>query len=56
MIVCDANYDWVHMACTQCIIGNPTEAGWVTIYYNNSLYEDSVRIDMRKGYIIHLYV
>ena len=27
MVLCDGNYDWVHMACTRCIIGNPSEAG-----------------------------
>ena len=27
MILCDGNYDWVHMAFTRCIIGNPSEAG-----------------------------
>ena len=34
MVLCDGNYDWVHMACTRCIIGNPSEAGNHLVIYN----------------------
>ena len=27
MSLCDGTYDWVHMAWTRCITGNPSEAG-----------------------------
>ena len=32
MILCDGNYDWVHMACTRCIIGPRAKPGNHLVY------------------------
>ena len=33
MSLCDGTYDWVHMAWTRCITGNPSEAGNHLVLY-----------------------
>ena len=51
MVLCDGNYDWVHMACTRCIIGNPSEAGYPSsLYYKRrSLYLCSAKAPVLDG-------